>query len=77
MADAGSATMTRNPLALASALEKISTDPLIEAVKRNDVAQMFIDNPQPRVERPVSFSVSSIFMTHPPIEKRIALLRQF
>jgi len=77
MADAGSASMTRNPLALASALEKISADPLIEAVKRNDVAQMFIDNPQPRVERPVSFSVSSIFKTHPPIEKRIALLRQF
>ncbi|MCA1741547.1 MAG: M48 family metallopeptidase, partial [Bacteroidales bacterium] len=52
MADAGSASLTRNPLALASALEKISADPLIEAVKRNDVAQMFIDNPQPRVERP-------------------------
>jgi len=77
MADAGSASMTRNPLALASALEKISADPLIEAVKRNDVAQMFIDNPQPRVERPVSFSFSALFMTHPPIEKRIALLRQF
>ena len=77
MADAGSASLTRNPLALASALEKISADPLIEAVKRNDVAQMFIDNPQPRVERPVSFSFSALFMTHPPIEKRIALLRQF
>ncbi|MBE0677619.1 MAG: M48 family metallopeptidase [Bacteroidales bacterium] len=77
MADAGSATMTRNPLALASALEKISADSAIEAVRRNDVAQMFIDNPQPKKERPVSFSVSSIFMTHPPIEKRIALLRQF
>lgn len=77
MADAGSASLTRNPLALASALEKISADPLIEAVKRNDVAQMFIDNPQPRVERPVSFSFSALFKTHPPIEKRIALLRQF
>jgi heat shock protein HtpX len=77
MADAGSAAMTRNPLALASALEKVSADPLIEAVKRNDVAQMFIDNPQPKKERPASFRVSSIFMTHPPIEKRIALLKQF
>lgn len=77
MADAGSASMTRNPLALASALEKISADPLIEAVKRNDVAQMFIDNPQPRVGKPVSFSFRTLFMTHPPIEKRIALLRQF
>ncbi len=77
MADAGSAAMTRNPLALASALEKISADPLIEAVKRNDVAQMFIDNPQPRVGKPASFSFKALFMTHPPIEKRIALLRQF
>ncbi|MRR23853.1 protease, partial [bacterium] len=55
MADAGSATMTKNPLALASALEKISADSQIEAVKRNDIAQMFIDNPQDKKIRPVSF----------------------
>lgn len=77
MADAGSATMTKNPLALASALEKISADSQIEAVKRQDIAQMFIDNPQDKNVRPVSFSLGSLFMTHPPIEKRIALLRQF
>lgn len=55
MADAGSATMTKNPLALASALEKISADSQIEAVKRQDIAQMFIDNPQDKKVRPVSF----------------------
>ncbi len=77
MADGGSAMMTKNPLALASALEKISVDSQIEAVKRNDVAQMFIDNPQDKKVRPVSFSIGALFMTHPPIEKRIALLRQF
>ncbi len=77
MADAGSATMTKNPLALASALEKISVDSQIEAVRRNDIAQMFIDNPQDKKVRPVSFSIGALFMTHPPIEKRIALLRQF
>ena len=77
MADAGSAMMTKNPLALASALEKISVDSQIEAVKRNDVAQMFIDNPRDKKVRPVSFSIGTLFMTHPPIEKRIALLRQF
>lgn len=77
MADAGSANLTKNPLALASALEKISTDAQIEAVRRNDVAQMFIDNPQDKKIRPVSFPFGSLFMTHPPIEKRIALLRQF
>jgi len=77
MADAGSAMMTKNPLALASALEKISVDSQVEAVKRNDVAQMFIDNPRDKKVRPVSFSIGTLFMTHPPIEKRIALLRQF
>ena len=77
MADGGSAMMTKNPLALASALEKISVDSQIEAVKRNDVAQMFIDNPQDKKVRPVSFSIGALFMPHPPIEKRIALLRQF
>lgn len=45
LADAGSAEMTKNPLALASALRKISADPDIEAVKREDVAQLFIQHP--------------------------------
>ena len=74
MADAGSAELTRNPLALASALRKISVDPTIEAVERKDVAQMFIQNPQIGNKK---FSVSSLFATHPPIEKRIEILEQF
>lgn len=73
MADAGSAEMTKNPLALASALRKISADPKIEAVKRKDVAQLFIQNPQMKVKS----MLSGLFATHPPIEKRIALLEQF
>jgi heat shock protein HtpX len=77
MADAGSALMTKNPLALASALEKVSADPRIEAVRRKDVAQMFIENPQEKNVKPATGAFTSIFMTHPPIEKRIALLRQF
>ena len=48
LADAGAAEMTKKPLALASALKKISKDPWIEAVKRDDVAQMFIDHPTKR-----------------------------
>ncbi len=46
LADAGSAELTHRPLALASALRKISVDPTIEAVKRKDIAQLFIENPQ-------------------------------
>jgi heat shock protein HtpX len=76
MADAGSAELTKRPLALASALRKISADPTIEAVKRKDVAQMFIENPGVK-EKNQSFSFSSLFATHPPISKRIELLEQF
>jgi len=76
LADAGSAELTRNPLALASALRKISDDPTIEAVKRNDVAQMFIENPRTELKNS-SFSFSTLFATHPPIDKRIQILEQF
>jgi heat shock protein HtpX len=73
LADAGSAEMTKKPYALASALKKIDTDPLIEAVHNKDVAQLFIDNPQ--VHKKSFFD--NLFDTHPPIQKRIELLEQF
>jgi len=76
LADAGSAELTHRPLALASALRKISADSTIEAVKRKDIAQMFIENPQ-LPEKKSGFSLNSLFATHPPIEKRIELLEQF
>jgi heat shock protein HtpX len=76
LADAGSAELTRNPLALASALRKISADPTIEAVKRKDVAQMFIENPEVKLKKS-SLSVGSLFATHPPIAKRIEILENF
>jgi heat shock protein HtpX len=76
LADAGSAELTRNPLALASALRKVSADPTIEAVERKDVAQMFIENPQ-LGNKKFAVSVSSLFATHPPIEKRIEILEKF
>ncbi len=73
LADAGAAQMTRHPEALASALEKISQDSRIEAVKRKDVAQLFIENPK---EKKKSF-LTTLFATHPPIQERIKVLRQF
>jgi heat shock protein HtpX len=76
LADAGSAELTRRPQALASALRKISVDPTIEAVKRKDVAQMFIENPQEN-EKENKFSFGNLFATHPPIQKRIQLLEQY
>lgn len=76
LADAGAAEMTKNPLALASALRKISADPDIEAVKREDVAQLFIQHPGKQAKSALS-GLSGLFATHPPIEKRIQILEQF
>lgn len=76
LADAGSAEMTKNPLALASALRKISADPDIEAVQREDVAQLFIEHPGKQAKSILS-GLSGLFATHPPIEKRIQVLEQF
>lgn len=78
LADAGAAEMTKKPLALANALRKVSKDPWIEAVKREDVAQMFIDHPTKKKDRKsfVSF-FDGIFATHPPIKERIQILEQF
>jgi len=75
MADAGAAEMTRQPLALANALRKISKNPNIEAITRDDVAQLFIEHP--RGKKKSSLGISGLFATHPPIEKRIAILEQF
>jgi heat shock protein HtpX len=69
LADASGALLTRYPEGLASALEKISgdTEPL-EAANRA-TAHLFIASPF-KGER-----VARLFMTHPPIEERIAALR--
>jgi len=73
LADAGAAEITRDPHALADALEKIAKDPAIEAIRSRDVAQLFIDNPKPQSK---GFSRGKLFATHPPIEKRVELLRK-
>ncbi|MDH6357866.1 M48 family metallopeptidase [Parabacteroides sp. PF5-9] len=76
LADAGAAEMTKNPLALASALRKISNDPDIEAVTREDVAQLFIEHPGKQSKSALS-GLSGLFATHPPIKERIRVLEQF
>ena len=69
LADADGALLTRYPEGLALALEKISGDTeKLEAANRA-TAHLFIANPFKGKK------VSSLFMTHPPIEKRIAALR--
>ena len=71
LADASAARLTRYPPGLANALEKIATGgaKLQSKAKNLMVAPMFIVNPLQRM------SVTGLFSSHPPTDKRIAVLR--
>ena len=71
LADASAAEMTKNPLALASALRKISGHSNLQKQAPDDVAQLFIEH------APHKAAFASLFATHPPIKKRIEVLEQF
>ncbi len=71
MADAGGAELCGNPLALASALRKISHNPGLGDIEREDIAQMYIIRPWPIK------GLAKLFNTHPSIERRIQILEQF
>ena len=74
-ADASAALMTRNPQALARALRKISEDSQVEVLDQHaSMAAMCIANPL--TKHSLFASLSGLFATHPPIEKRIAALIQ-
>jgi len=73
MADAGAAELTKNPLALASALRKISGQSCLLKKQEECVAQLFIEHCPPKKIN----LFNSVFATHPPIGKRIAILEQF
>ena len=75
MADAGAARLTRNPLALASALKKISGRSCLIKKQDESIAQLFIEHSPP--ERPELGFLNIFYSTHPPIEKRIRILEQF
>lgn len=76
MADAGGAELCGNPLALASALRKISGNPGLQDVEREDVAQLFIVHEQGLTSGIQSF-FSQMFATHPDTARRIEILEQF
>lgn len=73
LADADGALLTRFPEGLASALEKISGDQEVLEVANKATAHMYIVNPL-KGSRGKGFA--KLFMTHPPVEERIAKLRE-
>ena len=69
-ADATGAQITRNPMALANALRKITTDARVECLdKVKSMSAVCIAYPG----GPREFA-SSLMATHPPVEKRIERL---
>ncbi len=70
-ADAGAAEFTRNPLGLASALEKIVAGGAQVPGGNRGTQHLFIVNPL----RTFSDDASALMSTHPPTEKRIERLR--
>jgi len=73
LADADGALLTRYPEGLASALEKISSDPTPMRVTNDATSSLFIDSPYKGKQKTHWFA--KLFMTHPPIEERIHALR--
>ncbi len=73
LADASGALLTRYPEGLASALEKISANPVPLRRANKATAHLFISSPFRR--KAARGRLARLFATHPPAEERIRLLR--
>ena len=72
LADASGALLTRYPEGLASALRKISETSVPLAHANQATAHLYIENPFSRHGK--VGGMAALFMTHPPVEERIAAL---
>jgi heat shock protein HtpX len=75
LADAMSAQFTRNPLALASALHKIDAAALPDTHIKGGAAHMCIADPLGRHLSNHEGALADVLATHPPMAKRIAILK--
>jgi heat shock protein HtpX len=69
LADASAVELTRNPLGLARALDRIALDPGKLKHANRATAHLYIANPLKK-----SKEVTGVFDTHPPISERIRIL---
>jgi len=73
LADASGALLTRYPEGLARALEKIAQDPNPMRSANDATAHLYIASPFRGREQ--SSWLHKLFMTHPPVQERVAALR--
>jgi len=80
LADMSGVEMTRYPPGLISALEKLKGDSTIVAAHSRATAHLWIEEPAPTEEEQGRVSLlnrmNRLFATHPPLEERIAALRE-
>jgi heat shock protein HtpX len=77
LADVSGVEMTRYPPGLISALEKLRDDSTVVHATSHATAHLWIEEPAARSAHEGRLSrVNRLFDTHPPIEERIALLRE-
>jgi heat shock protein HtpX len=76
LADASGAELTRNPLGLASALEKIDQAVEPTASVKQGTAHLCIADPIGRSWNNADGGWSNLMATHPPMLKRIAALKR-
>ena len=77
LADVSACQMTRYPPGLISALEKLQADSTITHSASRATAHLWIEQPLPGVtDRGRLGRVNRMFDTHPPLEERIATLRE-
>ena len=77
LADMSGVEMTRYPPGLISALEKLRDDSTVVQSTSHATAHLWIEQPAAQTEPEGRMStINRMFDTHPPIEERIALLRE-
>jgi len=75
LADATGSQFTRNPLALASALEKLEVEPAPTRSITQGAAHLCIVDPAERKMSERGGLVGDVFASHPPMRERVARLR--
>jgi heat shock protein HtpX len=78
LADATGAKISQKPLALASALEKISTNGLPMHRVDQATAHMFFASPfgnKDKVKKDFASKIGALFSTHPPVQERVQRLK--
>ena len=80
LADVSGVEMTRYPPGLISALEKLREDSTVVAAHSRATAHLWIEEPAPQDDQQGRVSMlnrlNRMFATHPPLDERIAALRE-